>query len=200
MFTEWINKHYGPETVLGLSSPCSPSPSFSSSSFCYIQLPSQVRWMERSWNKIGKQSMQALEDRDHNWGAHYTVKFPLHGVVQNTLLSRKAKNKKQTKKKNHLCHTWDLMQWINPVCRDLMARWGNFLTGQEFQPFFIKKKCRNSERISEYQGARALPLNWKDVWHSCLLTLNGDLGGWCGCVGLGGMSVKTVPEVLNLSF
>lgn len=95
MFTEWINKHYGPETLLGSSSPCSPSPSFSSSSFCYIQLPSQVRWMERSRNKIGKQSMQALEDRDHNWGAHYTVKFPLHGVLQNTLLSRKAKKKKK---------------------------------------------------------------------------------------------------------
>ncbi|XDB59408.1 hypothetical protein ABFV05_013024 [Capra hircus] len=34
-------------------------------SFCYTQLPSQVRWMERSRNKIGKQSMQALEDMDH---------------------------------------------------------------------------------------------------------------------------------------
>lgn len=24
--------------------------------------------------------------------------------------------------KKHLCHTWDLKQWINPVCRDLLTR------------------------------------------------------------------------------
>lgn len=51
--------------------------------------------------------------------------------------------------------------------------------------FFLLIKYRNSERTSEHQGVRALPLNWKDVWHSCLLTLNGDLGGWMWVCGAG---------------
>lgn len=127
--------------MLGSFSPLAPAALPFSSLQAFSAMPSHhpVWARKREEERWGANNPgRPCGDVDPTWGAG-SVRFLLHGAVLNI-----PHFGGRRKKKKRRCHIRSLKQWINSANRHLLARWYNFLIGQQFQPFLkIQKDWKN---------------------------------------------------------